>query len=217
MKNTKRGRTGKEEESEGARSRILLAAEELFARNGIDGTSVRQIAEKADVPVGLMNYYFGNKDGLYRAIFEARAPVVVKERRIGLSMAMLETDPERRLEMIVKAILVPMLNMRSREGINFFSLLLARETGDPQSTERGILQEMFDPIACEIIAQLKDIWPDRNEAEVHWAYQMILGVMVHIMADGGRIARLSEGKANPENVNDTLRTVVPMLLKGIKA
>ncbi len=213
MKTT--GRRRAEHDEEGAQSRILHAAEELFANSGIDGTSVRQIAEKADVPVGLINYYFGSKDGLYRAIFQARAPVVVEERRVGLAMAAMEDDPRRRLEMIVKAILVPMLNLRSREGINHFSLLLARETGDPRSTERGILQEMFDPIAREIIEQLKLIWPERSDAEVHWAYQMIIGVMIFIMADGGRITRLSEGRADPENVDETLRVVVPLLLNGL--
>jgi AcrR family transcriptional regulator len=213
MKTT--GRRRIELDEEGARSRILHAAEELFANSGVDGTSVRQIAEKADVPVGLINYYFGSKDGLYRAIFQARAPVVVEERRVGLAMAAMEDDPSRRLEMIVKAILIPMLNLRSREGINHFGLLLAREVGDPRSTERRILQDMFDPIAREIIDELKKIWPDRSHGEVHWAYQMIIGVMSFIMGDAGRIPRLSDGHANPENIDETLRIVVPLLLNGL--
>lgn len=208
-----RKRSGAEESTQ---ERILNAAEQLFAYSGLDGTSVRQIADKADVQVGLINYYFGSKEGLYRAVFTTRAPVVVEERRIGLRMAALEKDPHRRLELIVKAIIVPMLNMRSRDGSNHFSQLLAREPRDPRSVERGIIAEIFDPIALEIIESLKEIWPDRSDGEVHWAYQMIIGVMMYIMSDHGRISRLSGGAADPKNVDETLRIILPLVMQGIE-
>ncbi|NUU62079.1 TetR family transcriptional regulator [Paenibacillus agri] len=50
--------------------RILLAAKKLFARQGYDGTSVRQICEEAGANVALVSYYFGGKENLMRAIFE---------------------------------------------------------------------------------------------------------------------------------------------------
>ncbi|MFE4709809.1 MULTISPECIES: TetR family transcriptional regulator [unclassified Paenibacillus] len=50
--------------------RILLAAKKLFARQGYDGTSVRQICEEAGANVALVSYYFGGKENLLRAIFE---------------------------------------------------------------------------------------------------------------------------------------------------
>ncbi len=49
---------------------ILDAAEELFALNGFNGTSVRDIANKADVNVAMISYYFGSKDKLLEALFE---------------------------------------------------------------------------------------------------------------------------------------------------
>jgi AcrR family transcriptional regulator len=50
--------------------RILIAAKKLFARQGYDGTSVRQICEEAGANVALVSYYFGGKENLLRAIFE---------------------------------------------------------------------------------------------------------------------------------------------------
>ncbi|WP_312190285.1 TetR/AcrR family transcriptional regulator [Sphingobacterium sp.] len=53
---------------------ILLAAERLFAVKGFDGTSVRDIANEANVNVAMINYYFGSKDKLLDTFFEWRVP-----------------------------------------------------------------------------------------------------------------------------------------------
>lgn len=43
---------------------ILMAAIDLFRKNGYQATSVRQIAEKAGVSLGMVNHYFGSKEYL---------------------------------------------------------------------------------------------------------------------------------------------------------
>src|SRR5262245_9737054 len=52
------------------RANILVAAEGLFSERGFAGTSTRDIAASAGVTSAMVHYYFGNKDGLYRAILE---------------------------------------------------------------------------------------------------------------------------------------------------
>ncbi len=47
---------------------LLKAAEELFAQRGYEGTSVKEICEKAGVNVSLISYHFEGKEGLYRAV-----------------------------------------------------------------------------------------------------------------------------------------------------
>lgn len=50
--------------------RILKSAKSLFAKQGFDGTSVRQICEAAGANVALVSYYFGGKEKVFEAIFE---------------------------------------------------------------------------------------------------------------------------------------------------
>ncbi|HSU15924.1 TetR/AcrR family transcriptional regulator [Longimicrobium sp.] len=50
------------------RDLILDAAEELFARQGFDSTTIKQIGARADANPALIYYYFGSKDTLYRAV-----------------------------------------------------------------------------------------------------------------------------------------------------
>ncbi|MFE0508854.1 TetR family transcriptional regulator [Streptomyces sp. NPDC058964] len=50
--------------------RILAAARKSFAEKGYSGTSLRAVAQAADVDPTLVNYYFSNKMGLLRAALE---------------------------------------------------------------------------------------------------------------------------------------------------
>jgi AcrR family transcriptional regulator len=193
------------------RTRILMAAEAEFADHGFDGVSVRQIALRADVPVALINYHYGSKEGLYRAIFEMRAPMIVDQRIAGLRLAEMEPDQERRVEMIVKAVLVPNLHMRSAEKNSSYARILAREVSDPKSHNRKVIAEFFDPIAYKVTEALHNALPDRTIAEIHWGYQAMLGVMVYTMADTGRISRLSDGRCDPEDEMTTSTHLVALM------
>ncbi len=52
-----------------ARNRLLDAALQLFAEQGFAKTSIREIALAAQANVASISYYFGDKAGLYRAVF----------------------------------------------------------------------------------------------------------------------------------------------------
>lgn len=54
---------------EDARQRLLAAGLQLFAQQGFAKTSTRELAEAASVNVAAISYYFGDKAGLYRAVF----------------------------------------------------------------------------------------------------------------------------------------------------
>ncbi len=53
------------------RARILQSALALFAQRGVAGSSVRAVAEGAQVSVAMVHHYFGSKDGLQQAVLAA--------------------------------------------------------------------------------------------------------------------------------------------------
>lgn len=55
------------------RHRIIEAAVELFGEHGFGGASTRDIAARAGVNAPALQYYFENKEGVYRACVEALA------------------------------------------------------------------------------------------------------------------------------------------------
>jgi AcrR family transcriptional regulator len=60
----RRGRAASEAPT---RERILRAALEVFAERGFEGARTREIAERAGANLGLLSYYFGGKEALWRA------------------------------------------------------------------------------------------------------------------------------------------------------
>src|SRR5579863_9671866 len=79
--------------------RILLAAIEVFAEEGYEGASTRSLAGRAGVNAPAIQYYFGSKEGLYRAaighiaglVEERLAPVTT---RVAASLAAQPAAPE---------------------------------------------------------------------------------------------------------------------------
>jgi AcrR family transcriptional regulator len=56
---------------EAAVAKLVDAAGELFARNGPDGVSLREVASAAGVNYGLIHQYIGTKDDLLRLVFRS--------------------------------------------------------------------------------------------------------------------------------------------------
>lgn len=75
---------------------IMDVAIGLFAERGFTETSVRQIAEKADVNVAMINYYFGSKKELLESIFEYQ----LANKTISLETIMKneKLDPVQKIE-----------------------------------------------------------------------------------------------------------------------
>ena len=65
-----RFRPGGNQRGEDTRQRILETALVLFGAEGFDGASTRELAERAGVNLPAIQYYFGSKEGLYRAVVE---------------------------------------------------------------------------------------------------------------------------------------------------
>ncbi len=61
------------------REHILAIAEKLFGEKGFEGTSVRDIAQHANVNLAMISYYFGSKEKLLEALLEQRANYTILE------------------------------------------------------------------------------------------------------------------------------------------
>src|SRR5437879_6262778 len=83
----------------GKRDRLVAAAIELVHRQGIERTTLAEIAKAADVPAGNVYYYFKTKDDVIAAIIDSHAQEVMT------TLAAIEErhrPPKDRLKALVK-------------------------------------------------------------------------------------------------------------------
>src|SRR5574344_211703 len=87
---------------ENTKKRILKVATKLFAKNGFDGTSIRDICKNAGINVSMVSYYWGGKkelyDGIIKNLFE-------RQTDFAKSFLNFDEDPynmsfEKRLELL---------------------------------------------------------------------------------------------------------------------
>ncbi len=79
---------------DGTRGALLTTALQVFAERGFDGARTRDIAERAGANLGLITYYFGNKETLWReAVTHAFAEL---QRELAAAAAVHAGDDERR-------------------------------------------------------------------------------------------------------------------------
>lgn len=98
-------RPGTNPRGEDARRRLIETALEVFALNGYEGASTRILAERAAVNLPAIQYYFGSKEGLYRAAIDdiiaqiagAMAPLGA---RIEVALARRELAPAEALALL---------------------------------------------------------------------------------------------------------------------
>jgi len=127
----------KHNDSANAKKQLLTAARHAFARKGLSGTSIRDIAQGAKVNSSLISYYFAGKDGLYRACIEEISQTSLQMTKKVLQPAANETEFRLRLEMFLDNIFQLFLEDKDT------GLILIREYDRQHSPAADIFRESF--------------------------------------------------------------------------
>ncbi len=95
-----------------ARSRLLEVSTRLFAENGLDGTSTRDIAKAADLNISLISYYFGGKEGLYKTVLTEFGDTMQKETSQVLAGLDLHSLNRESFQKVMRSLIKQMLPLK---------------------------------------------------------------------------------------------------------
>lgn len=197
-------------------TRILDAAEELFALHGYDGVTMRKIASLAKVDVALANYHFGRKIDVFNAVFERRAAELNKTRLDALRQCQDEAGPAGpSVENIIEAFLRPLeLAQESDDpGWKNYLALIAYVNNSPVWGDK-MMSSSFNSLVEEFIEALKKALPGASEEDIYWCYHNLSGALTLTFAQTGRIDRLSNGMCRSDDFATAYGKMIPFVSAG---
>lgn len=199
------------------RESLLDAAETLFSAHGIEAASLRQITHHAGANLAAVNYHFGSKDGLVRAVFSRRLRPLTDER-IQL-LEQVDLDAEDAVEQVLAAFLTPILRIlrESPEGVRGFGRLMGRAFSEPSEEVRRMVVEEFRESIDRYLDVFRKILPHLDEAERMWRFHFVAGAMTHTIACTHMLERFSGGLCTVSDPEEALRQMVPFLAAGLRA
>ena len=200
------------------KERILVAAEQRFARHGFYVVSLREITQAARVDVALVGYHFGGKRELFTAVFERRAALLNRERLELLEAvrrAALPGAPS--LEAIVNAFTQPLLERAARGGAGWKSYFALIAYVDNSPEFGPMMTRHFDPLVGRFIAVLREALPRCPPREIYWGYQFLTGALTLTFAGNGRIDELSGGLCRAADLDSVHERLAPYVAAGLRA
>ncbi|MXV14363.1 TetR/AcrR family transcriptional regulator [Hufsiella ginkgonis] len=145
------------EKTDRKKEAILDAAEKLFAAMGFDGASTRSIAAEAAVNMAMLSYYFGSKEGVFKAVLE---------RRLGVFRQSLEELNDKDISSWEK--LETCIDMYTDRIMadNCFSQLIHRELTLPRT-------EMAEFITDSLLANANEVRRIINEGIANGTFRAV--------------------------------------------
>ncbi|BBY10474.1 TetR/AcrR family transcriptional regulator [Mycobacterium marseillense] len=160
-----RRRRGRPAGNSDTRERILNSARELFARNGIDRTSIRAVAAAAGVDSALVHHYFGTKQQLFAAAI--RIPI----DPMTVLVPMREV-PVEELGFKLPSMLLPIWD--SELGAGLIATLRSLLAGADVNLARSFLQEI---VTAEVAARV-DNPPGTGVVRAQFLASQLMGVVM---------------------------------------
>jgi len=170
-----------------AETRILAAALEAFSEKGFDGATTREIASRADVTLGLVQYYFGSKQKLWKAAVD----LAFAEMESGLGRLLADTDPaadRERLRTLIHA------HVRFVARNPEFIRIMHDEGKRRGPRMRWLVDRHVKPLFDRIVplierAQQQGVLPG-GIPPVHFVYILVgaVGIMFHQAEECKRVA-----------------------------
>lgn len=161
------------------KTRIMDVAERLFAEQGYEATSLRDITGEADANLASVNYHFQSKEGLLSAIIERYTGPVNQERLQALDAIEARAgDGPPDLEELHRAFLEPAFNRARRTGASFMRLA-GRLHSETNEQIRSLFLEHFREVAKRYGKAFHRALPHLDESEVQLRTHFLVGAMAH--------------------------------------
>ena len=200
------------------KDKILDVAEALFAEHGFNDTSLRTITSKAGVNLASVNYHFGDKKTLVRAVLnrylEAFMPAV-QDALITLNLNQSYTMSD-----VFESLIGPLraLNDIRPNGTSRFMLLIGRGYTDVQGHLRWFITTRYQEALSLFTQSVLKANPNLTQETLFWRLHFTLGTCVFTMASSQALMEIAENDYDRQmDAKYIVDQLIPYLAAGVAA
>jgi len=216
-----RYRTRKAASGDEPRKRLIEAGLDLFGKYSFDGASTRMLAERAEVNLAAITYYFGGKQGLYLAV----ADHIVEQMNglLGPRLAKIQDalkkealSKEESFRLLCELLEFFITRLLDRPQTDKWLSIIVREELCPTEAFGILFEGFMRPLDQALFGLAARIMGQRrDDREIKLRVFAIMGeAMVFSIAPSAVKRELNWGNYGPENL-DAIRCVIMDNLKGI--
>lgn len=205
------------------KTKILNAAEALFAEHGFEQTSLRQITAGADVNLASVNYHFGSKKALIQAVMARYLthfmPALDTELK-ALQDEVAARGGQVTSRQVFDCFRAPLngLTAVNKRGPTHFLSLLGFAYAEIQGHLRKYTMQEFGDVMLRLADMLHQANPQLTAADVFWRLHFVLGATVFAQVSGQALQEIAAAEFD-EHVSaaDIVDKLIPFIAGGLDA
>ncbi len=200
------------------KEKILNAAERLFAEQGFEHTSLRQITSTADVNLASVNYHFGSKKALIQAVLERYHTLFMPN--LETRLLALEAEGVHSTEQVLNCFVEPLLSLKqiNSRGTSIYLSLLGHGYSEIQGHLRRFTMQNFGSVVHRFLACVQQANPQLSPADLFWRLHFTLGATVFVQVSAQALSEIAEADFGEQaQAEDIIAKLIPFLAAGIEA
>ena len=200
------------------KERILNSAEKLFSAQGFNSTSLRQITSAAEVNLAAVNYHFGSKKELIKAVMSR----YMNELSPHLSTALFQVCQLKQpnLNQVFSAFIEPLVSLNNfrDNGTAIFLLLLGHGYSDSQGFLRWFLTTRYPEVIDNFITAVRKAYPALSQEDMFWRLHFTMGTIVFTMSSSNALIDIAKNDYQQKvSITQLIEKLIPYVAAGVAA
>ncbi|KFZ31581.1 TetR family transcriptional regulator [Pseudidiomarina salinarum] len=200
------------------KEKILNAAEALFAEQGFEQTSLRQITAEAEVNLASVNYHFGSKKALIQAVMARYLEVFMPA--LDRELAALQQQHQITTLAVFNCFREPLRELSAvrKHGPTLFLSLLGFAYAEIQGHLRRYTMDNFGAVMQRLMAVLHTANPQLSPVDMFWRLHFVLGATVFAQVSGPALREIAAADFGERvRADQIIDKLIPFLAGGMNA
>lgn len=200
------------------KEKILNTAEKLFSAQGFNNTSLRQITSSAEVNLAAVNYHFGSKKELIKAVMSRYMNEL--SPRLSTSLFNVCQTENVNLHDVFSAFVAPLISLNDfrENGTTTFLLLLGHGYSDSQGFLRWFLTTRYPEVIENFITAVTKAYPTLSKEEMFWRLHFTMGTIVFTMSSSRALIDIAKSDYQKSvTVTELIEKLIPYISAGVAA